>query len=154
MTFISDKPLKIEGDPDITFIIPSTVLSKNRALEKIIGLIEKSGVTEEDDLMWWRLTLDEALVNAVKHGNGSDSHKDVGVRVYHKDGVWTIVIEDEGKGFSEEKVPSLDDDDSLLLNHGRGINMMRHFMDEVKYYSGGTTLCMSKDINSTQPKKE
>ena len=136
------------GKPDFTAEFCSTVGEKNRILGQLIDELKKEDCVGEDDLFSTRLALDEGLVNAIKHGNGYDQEKKVKVSLFMAGNEWSVCIEDEGNGFFEEDIPSLDDDESLLLNHGRGVNLMKHFMDEVTYYCNGRVLVLRKKCNS------
>jgi serine/threonine-protein kinase RsbW len=144
VSLITDGAAPDPGTASFSCAFASTADDKNRELDRMLSFLEQSGAVGEEDLFWCRLVLDEALVNAVKHGNGYDESKQVAARIHIAPDRWTITVEDEGDGFSEDKVPSLEDDDSLLLNHGRGVNLMRHFMDSIAYYNGGSTLVLIK----------
>lgn len=92
------------------------------------------------------LALLEALVNAIVHGNKEDPQK----RVYVKcrcttDGEVSITVEDEGHGFENGAVPDPTSPDNLLRTHGRGIYLMRAFMDEVRFENGGSVVHMRKN---------
>ncbi len=132
------------GKPDREYVFMSSAEEKNRVLESLLGDFRQRELISEDDVFWCRLVLDEALVNAVKHGNEYDENKNVICRLYVREGEWVFYVEDQGKGFSFSDVPSLDDEDSLLMNHGRGVNLMLHYMDEVEYYKGGSVLVLKK----------
>ena len=91
----------------------------------------------------------EALANAVKHGNLEDPHK----RVYivcrcSMDGDVSIGIRDQGQGFDSRAVPDPTTADNLHSEHGRGIYLMRAFMDEVTFEEGGTVVRMRKNSNA------
>ena len=134
----------LSGEPVYSAEFRSDAGEKNRVLGVLLDELRKNDLISEEDLFSIRLVLDEGLVNAVKHGNGNDPEKSVTVSLYIEQDTWIVMIKDEGDGFSEEKVPSLDDEDSLLMNHGRGVNLMKHFMDEVTYYCNGRILVLKK----------
>jgi anti-sigma regulatory factor (Ser/Thr protein kinase) len=94
----------------------------------------------------FQLCLDEALRNAVTHGNCAQFGKKVRLRVFVNDEKWGVMIEDEGKGFSQEKVPDALADRSLWGEGGRGIHLMAHYMDQVDFYSNGRVLLMAKSL--------
>lgn len=92
------------------------------------------------------LALVEALANAIVHGNKEDRQK----RVYVKcrctsDGEVSITVEDEGNGFENGAVPDPTSPDNLLRTRGRGIYLMRAFMDEVRFENGGSVVHMRKN---------
>jgi serine/threonine-protein kinase RsbW len=92
--------------------------------------------------------LDEALANAVMHGNGGNSCKSVYVtcRCY-MDGEVAITVRDEGRGFDSSAVPDPTFRENLLFTHGRGIYLMKTLMDEVSFEEGGAVVMMRKKSN-------
>ena len=88
------------------------------------------------------LAISEALSNAMVHGNKLDPDKDVTVSVKIYDDKLTISIKDEGKGFDPNKVPDPTKPENILRDSGRGIHIMRSFIDEVlfDFSSVGTEL--------------
>jgi serine/threonine-protein kinase RsbW len=91
------------------------------------------------------LALREALANAVLHGNREDSKKKVHVRCEcEKDLGVLLVVRDEGPGFDPGTVPDPTAPENLDAEHGRGILLMKQFMDEIHYESGGTEVHMRK----------
>lgn len=107
-----------------------------------------------DELKRWRfgpeatfavkLALEEALANAVKHGNECNLAKEVVVRYAVSAEKVTIVIRDEGCGFRPEAVPDPTTPERLPLPEGRGIMLMRAYMDEVTYRDQGREVYMVK----------
>ena len=101
--------------------------SRNKIIEGIISKIRKGGITlalSKDELY---LVIDEALTNAMEHGNGWDPAKKVSVRVSHNDATLDIFIEDEGRGFD---YGGAGDSASAIRNlkpRGRGIYIIRQF---------------------------
>jgi len=92
-----------------------------------------------------RLALEEALVNAIKHGNGMDPNKQVHVTCQVDEVQARVTIRDEGTGFDPCDVPDPTDDDNLEKPGGRGIMLMRAFMTEVSYASDGKEVILVKD---------
>jgi len=91
-----------------------------------------------------KLALEEALANAVKHGNCYDSSKKVTVRYAVTDEKAIIVVRDEGGGFVPESVPDPTAPERLPLPNGRGIMLIRAYMDEVYYRDDGREVCFIK----------
>jgi serine/threonine-protein kinase RsbW len=91
-----------------------------------------------------RLSVEEGLVNAIRHGNCSDHRKEV--HVVCKLNVHRLFIEiaDEGEGFDPEQVPDCTADENLRRESGRGIMLMRNYMSRVQYVDGGHRLIMEK----------
>ena len=99
------------------------------------------------------LALQEALVNAVKHGCGSDPAKTVRCCVtVDDDGEILIVVRDPGNGFELASVPSPLSGAGLLRPSGRGVFLINELMDEVRYEDGGRELRMRKRRASLPPR--
>jgi serine/threonine-protein kinase RsbW len=91
------------------------------------------------------LALREALANAVLHGNREDSKKKVHVRCECDGNMGvSLVVRDEGPGFDLAAVPDPLAPENLGAEHGRGILLMKQFMDEIHYERGGTEVHMRK----------
>jgi len=91
-----------------------------------------------------QLALEEALVNAFKHGNSLDPGKCVYVwYMVHEREAW-IRIEDQGPGFAVDAVPDPTLPENCERPCGRGVFMMRHFMDVVQYNQVGNVCWMYK----------
>ena len=91
-----------------------------------------------------RLAVEEALINAVKHGH--KFNPDLVVRIeYEVDGRRVCIrVKDQGRGFRPEEVPDPTSDENLTKPTGRGILLMRAYMDEVAYSACGTEVTMIK----------
>lgn len=94
------------------------------------------------------MALQEALANAVVHGNHKDPDKFVQVvcrcSIY---GEISVTIRDEGRGFDSRALPDPTTADNLQSEYGRGIFLMRAFMDEISFSDGGTAVHMRKKPN-------
>jgi serine/threonine-protein kinase RsbW len=94
------------------------------------------------------LSLREALVNAIVHGNRNDPRKRVYVNCRcTTDGEVSITVEDEGNGFEHDAVPDPTALDNRLRTNGRGIYLIRTLMDEVDFTQGGSVVHMRKRAN-------
>ncbi len=98
----------------------------------------------ENDIFAVRLALDEALANAIKHGNHYDATKLVSVKYRLTDGGITIVVKDEGAGFNYENLPDPTLPDRLELPSGRGLLLMRSYMDTISFNAKGNEVTMVK----------
>lgn len=91
------------------------------------------------------LALREALANAILHGNKAQPRKRVQLDCYHEsDGSLLLVVQDEGQGFDPATVGDPTRPENLFRTVGRGIYLIKHFMDEVEYHKGGRELRMRK----------
>ncbi len=91
-----------------------------------------------------KLSLEEALINAIKHGNKLDPGKKVHVEAWVSPKQVEIIVEDEGPGFDRSKIPDPTREENLELCSGRGILLIESYMDEVEYTKGGRRLRMVK----------
>jgi serine/threonine-protein kinase RsbW len=89
-----------------------------------------------------RLALEEALINAIKHGNKFDPNKVVRVEASITPQVAEIIIEDEGTGFQRACIPDPTTDENVERLHGRGVMLIESYMDEVNWQSGGRRIRM------------
>ena len=79
------------------------------------------------------LAVTEATTNAIIHGNKNNKLKLVRISVYVNGPVLTIKIKDEGKGFDPSIVPDPTDAENLLKDSGRGLYLMKVYMDGLTY---------------------
>src|SRR5215213_9157928 len=110
-------------------------------------LIEKALQTHaytEHEIFAIKLALEEALVNAIKHGNQMDADKRVFVVYSVTPDRFEIRITDEGSGFNPEDVPDPTLDENVERPCGRGLLLMRGFMTHVEYHGRGNSVSMSK----------
>ena len=91
------------------------------------------------------LALEEALVNAVQHGNRSDPDKVVRFRCRLSDDNVYFRIEDEGEGFDPEEVPDPTDAEHIMVASGRGVLLIRSFVSRIKWNDRGNVLEFEKD---------
>jgi len=91
-----------------------------------------------------KLAIEEAVINAIKHGNHNDKAKKVRVAFSVNDERAIIRVTDAGDGFRPEEVPDPTTDDHLEYDHGRGIFLMRAYMDEVSFNEKGNEVVMVK----------
>jgi serine/threonine-protein kinase RsbW len=111
--------------------LDSNLESVDRAEEIAVGAAQGAGF-DEDDLMKIGMSVRESMVNAVAHGNRYNAHKKVYFSV-RADGIsLTITIGDEGEGFDVDSLPDPLAPENLMRTSGRGIFLIRSFMDEVQ----------------------
>jgi serine/threonine-protein kinase RsbW len=129
------------------FSIPSVVAIVPQVVDTLISRVTSLRVRDgsEDDI---ELAFQEALLNAVIHGNRQDPFKRVYVTLRcGADGSVQITIQDEGAGFDVASVPDPTTPENLVRQHGRGIFLMRAMMDEVSFDDGGRIVHMRKRVN-------
>jgi serine/threonine-protein kinase RsbW len=111
--------------------LDSTLDSVDHAEELAVGVAQRAGFGEED-LLKIGMAVRESMVNAVVHGNRYNANKKVRFSVAKNTERFTIRIADEGEGFEYEDVPDPLAEENLLRGSGRGIFLIRTFMDELK----------------------
>jgi serine/threonine-protein kinase RsbW len=112
--------------------LESKLESVDEAEELVVQIAEKAGF-DEDDLHKIAMSVRETMVNAVVHGNRYSAHKKVHITVSNgPEGRLEIRIADQGEGFELMEVPDPLSEENLLRNSGRGIFLMKAFMDEVQ----------------------
>lgn len=96
------------------------------------------------------LSLVEAVVNAIKHGNKCDATKNVDIEIIKESHDLRVIIKDEGLGFDPLQVKDPTLPECLPVPGGRGVFLIRKLMDEVAYdfSGGGTTLIMVKHADA------
>ncbi len=123
---------------------PSRVDRKQAMLDELAGALVERCWVAGDDREWLLLCLDEVLVNAMVHGNEGDPALDVEAEIRCDGESWRLTVSDQGGGFSADDVPDPDDSASLLLEHGRGIRIMRAWLDDLSYWCGGACAALTR----------
>lgn len=125
-------------------VIPTDLQEGRRQAETILRLVEGHGYSP-DVCFAIRLALEEALINAIKHGNRFDPHKHIRIWAEVSDHRAAITIEDEGEGFRPETLADPTADENLEKPSGRGIMLMRAYMDQVTFNDRGNQVVMVKN---------
>lgn len=123
--------------------IPSDPAEARRVQDDIERLLQARHVNDHDAFSI-KLALEEALVNAIKHGNQMDRAKKVHIAYQLHSDRFDIQITDEGPGFDPGDVPDPTAFENLERPCGRGLMLMRHYMTEVAYSERGNSVSMSK----------
>ena len=127
----------------IEFELPSDLTLMNGVLHYLIERVAALGVIKPDTSNLF-IALDEAFVNAVKHGNRHDPHKLVRITADLSAKEARFAIEDEGEGFDVSEIPDPRDPSNLFKTSGRGVLLIYNIMDEVEYNERGNRLTMVK----------
>lgn len=145
-----DKPEFVQAlHENIEFEIPSAMSLMHIVLEYLMKRVEKQGVCKPEQSNLF-VALDEAFVNAVKHGNKFDHNKLVRIVADVSKDEARFSIEDEGEGFDVNTIPDPLDPENLFKTSGRGVLFIHNIMDEVTYNDRGNRVTMVKKA----PKKE
>jgi serine/threonine-protein kinase RsbW len=105
---------------------------------------------EGSELFHIQMAAEEALVNAVTHGNNEDESKSVEIEFRVSPKVVTLRFKDEGSGFNPESLPDPTADENLESVHGRGVFLITQMMTEVCYNDCGNEVTMTKRRKEVQ----
>ncbi|MGE5350951.1 MAG: ATP-binding protein [Acidobacteriota bacterium] len=126
--------LEINSDPN-----------KLPLVEEFLEEISSGAKMDRTHLNNLLLAVNEAISNAMLHGNKASADKKVKLKVELEETSLTVYIKDEGKGFNPEEVPDPTSPENIFRDSGRGLYIMKSCMDEVKYNftPEGTELVLS-----------
>jgi serine/threonine-protein kinase RsbW len=125
----------------IEFELPSDLSLMNGILEYLQERVAKLGLIKPERSNLF-VALDEAFVNAVKHGNKNDPTKLVRITAELTPNEASFTVEDEGEGFDIRKIPDPCDPANLFRTSGRGVLLIYNIMDEVEYNAQGNRVRM------------
>ncbi len=109
-----------------------------RIVEKLIDDISAKHEFESDMYGKVLVAFVEAVNNSIVHGNKSDPDKKVKVKVRSADNKLYITVEDEGPGFNYDNIPDPTAPENIENINGRGVFLMNHLSDEVKFHKNGS----------------
>ncbi len=110
---------------------------------QIIALAKNNGFSRED-IFAIHLAMEEAFINAVKHGNNADASRHVMVDYTIAPDRIEVSVSDEGSGFDYRNLPDPRHDQNLQKPSGRGVLLMRSYMDKVEFNDSGSSVHMTK----------
>lgn len=132
------------GARTVRKVVIETDLKAAKALaDQVLTEAEHQGYTPEA-IFAIKLAIEEALINAIEHGNCNDCSKHVTVEYEVDDRRVVIEVTDEGEGFPTQDVPDPTMDEHLECPCGRGVMLMRVYMDVVQYSQRGNAVRMVK----------
>ena len=114
--------LEIESDPNNLITV-----------EEFVNYFSIELKVKEEKIPGLLLSVTEATTNAIIHANRCDINKKVRINVTVENKKLIISIKDEGKGFDPKKVPDPTAPENLLKDSGRGLYLMKVYMDDLKY---------------------
>ncbi len=129
--------IEVESDPNNLITI-----------EEFVNYFAKDLGLDDEKLATLLLAVTEAATNAIIHANKCDKNKLVKVDVEVKDSKLIIKVIDEGKGFDPSQVPDPTRPENILKDSGRGMYLMKMYMDDLKYNitDGGTETILTMNI--------
>ena len=128
-------------------VLPSIVEEMRSAQEAVLEAVVRAGYGEHDRFAI-QLALEEALANAIHHGNQNDPTRQVIIEFAVNDETVSISVTDEGPGFTPETLPDPTTDENVQKPYGRGVMLMRVYMSEVRYNPTGNRVSMIKRRSS------
>ena len=114
--------LEIDSDPNNLITV-----------EEFVNYFGRDLNLSEEKIAHLLLTVTEATTNAIIHGNKCDAKKLVVIDVWVENGSLYISVKDKGKGFDPSALPDPTETDNLLKDSGRGVYLMKVYMDEIKF---------------------
>jgi CheY-like chemotaxis protein len=143
LRFVDDLKILPHVREKIDFELPSDVSLMDGVLQYLIERVSQLGLIKPERSNLF-VALDEAFVNAVKHGNHNDPRKLVRITAELSSKEARFTVEDEGEGFNVQEIPDPRDPANLFKTSGRGVLLIYNIMDEVKYNERGNRLTMVK----------
>jgi serine/threonine-protein kinase RsbW len=134
-----------------SIVLKSRYLAVEAVCKRILGELEAENYNQ-DDIFAVHLGLEEAFINAVKHGNKGITDKNVIINYSIDPNQAEITVTDEGDGFDPESVPDPREGDNIFKVGGRGLFLIRAYMDGVDFNRTGNSIKLIK-YNSNEKKK-
>ncbi|HEY8400428.1 MAG TPA: ATP-binding protein [Cytophagaceae bacterium] len=122
--------------------IPS-IVENIRIVESFIDNVKDKFSIDDEIYGNIMVAVTEAVNNAIKHGNSSDKNKNVTLSATSKENLLEFSIEDEGSGFNYENLPDPTAPENIDKLGGRGIFLMKHLSDEVKFTKEGRVVTLT-----------
>lgn len=143
LRYVDDAKVLSYVHEKIEFELPSDLALMNGVLEYLQDRVAKLGLIKPEHSNLF-VALDEAFVNAVKHGNKNDPTKLVRITAELTPQEASFTVEDEGEGFDLNQIPDPCDPANLFRTSGRGVLLIYNIMDEVEYNAQGNRVKMVK----------
>jgi serine/threonine-protein kinase RsbW len=132
--------------------LQSTEKEVKQVVAELLKVLKEYGF-DVDSLFAIHLALEEAFLNAVKHGNHGDADKVIDVECLITPEKFDISISDEGYGFDPDGIPDPRSNGNLYKSSGRGILLIQSYMDVVEYNARGNCVHMIKYRNTNGSKE-
>ena len=128
---------RIASDPDLCALIIGHLLDQ----------LTHFGWKDKDAFAI-HMAMEEAILNGIRHGNKCCPDKRLHIVMEMDELQFSSTITDEGAGFDPEAVPDPTEDSNLDKCSGRGVMLIKHFVDEVNYNACGNSVSLSKTKTS------
>lgn len=130
-----------ESPISLSMVVGSALSACEAVCHGILAKVEERGFSTED-IFAVHLALEEAFVNAVRHGNKMDPEKEVKIEYSVSPDRVEITIADEGDGFDPQAIPDPRSEENLFKPNGRGLLLIQSFMDVVEHNPQGNRVHM------------
>ncbi|MCR5162775.1 MAG: ATP-binding protein [Thermoguttaceae bacterium] len=134
------------------FCIPSRTDAGHAILDGVLLQLQDFE-WEQKDIFAIQLSFEEAIVNAIRHGNQSNNRLGVRVHLEITPERFLATVEDEGPGFNPDSLPDPTLEDFLDRPCGRGVKLMRAFMTSVHFNPAGNSVTLEKFRSTPVPEK-
>ncbi|MFA5293034.1 MAG: ATP-binding protein [Phycisphaerae bacterium] len=124
-------------------VLKGIISELRKVCSKVLCHAQQFGYSS-DDLFAMHLAMEEALVNAVKHGNKRDMNKNIAIEYDVTPEKIDVSVTDQGHGFNPDNVEDPRCGDNIYKTGGRGVLLMKSYMDEVEYNETGNSVHMVK----------
>ena len=137
------------ADASVVEVMLESHLKNVEVAEEIVQRVCVTAGFDEEDQHKIGMAVHESMINAIWHGNKNDASKHVTLRFHIQPDRLEIRIRDQGQGFDPSSIPDPLESENLLRISGRGIFLIRTFMDEfrVEKTGSGTEVTMVKRLN-------
>jgi len=130
----------VRGETLFQTRIASDLSLKTPLSIRLASVLLENDLISRDQRDKYEVCFEEALKNAIVHGNQQDAGRSVAVRLFREEVEWGVTVEDEGSGFSPDV---LDEPSELWEESGRGIRLMEHIVDRLEYQNGGRSVTLT-----------
>ncbi len=131
-------------------VVKNDLRSAKAPEDRILAELERHGYSS-DAIFAIKLALEEAMTNAVKHGNRNDPSKSITVRYYVDEHHTVVMVRDEGMGFMPSAVPDPTQTENLERPFGRGLMLMQCYMTRIEFNERGNEVWMQKKRSEGSP---
>lgn len=123
-------------------LILTSELKSIRLIESFLYNLQKEYDISQEKFIDIKLSIMEAVNNAIIHGNKLDAEKKVKISERKINDYLTVQIQDQGKGFDPSAIKDPTTDENIHLPGGRGVHLMRHLTDELAYENNGNSVIL------------
>ena len=125
-------------------VIPSELDAGHASIEELMSALESAG-WEGRDVFHIQMAIEEAVVNAIEHGNKRDATKQVHIVFVVDAESAEMTITDQGDGFDHQNVADPTEEERLDQPRGRGVLLIRELMTQAQYNQKGNSVWMRKE---------